>query len=126
MECNLASMGKWGQIRLGLPGLTGVCRRLVLHGDSHQLELFGREFDPRRIGGLGFARSHDGLAVRTVIDRTPRYPRRGRLARGQADHDGFVTPSSEDALLSNIFAISTNSVESGLRRDFPPRRADFN
>jgi hypothetical protein len=45
----------------------GPC--LVLHGDRHQLELFGREFDQRRIGGLGFARSHDGLAVRTVIDR---------------------------------------------------------
>lgn len=68
-------------------GLTGRGRRLVLDGDRHPLELFGRPFDQGRKSGLGFARSHGSLVGRRY-DITSGYLRRSSLAQMTAHHDG--------------------------------------
>jgi hypothetical protein len=68
-------------------GLAGWDRRLVLDGDRHPLELFGRPFDQGRKSGLGFASSHGSLGGRRY-DITSGYPRRNNLVQMTAHHDG--------------------------------------
>jgi hypothetical protein len=75
MERALASTRQYpehGHFSSGVPDPASAGRRLGLGRDSHQLELFGRQFDQfdqRRRCRFGFARSHDGLvAVEQVND----------------------------------------------------------
>jgi hypothetical protein len=84
--------------------LTGPGGRLVLDGDRHQLELFGRPFDQGRNGGLGFARSHGGLVGRRY-DMTSRYRRRGSLAQMTSHHDVTHDALFNITVRSSIFAM---------------------